>query len=198
MAAYSNAFYLSLSYGDAAADANVGASSGAIAGIVVAAVLGALLLALAVRWLVQRQLLRKAADGETQRAMHSGGHSSVGSGGMWSCSECGGRKRGCVVSVGVSGTCVEAAAAAGFRALTSNVTATNNILIIVQAYIFRCKCSDTNVTDNRSQKHFEQYSQRVRSNQCAPLRPLLRRVCGKSFIPCRRAVLSLARVAVVC
>ena len=76
-AAYSNAFRLSLSYGASdAASTSGGLSSSAIAGIVVAAVVAALLLAVATVWLVQRQLLRKAAAGEMQWAMHGGGHSS--------------------------------------------------------------------------------------------------------------------------
>ena len=76
--AYSNAFRISLSYGDDAIppDSPSKLSTGAIAGIVVAAAMGALLLAVAAVWLVQRQLLRKSARREQQWTEQGRGQSS--------------------------------------------------------------------------------------------------------------------------
>ena len=76
--AYSNAFRLSVTYGETVPDASMSSklSSGAIAGIVVAAVVGALLLSVVAVWLVQRQLLRKSARRERQWTPQAGGQSS--------------------------------------------------------------------------------------------------------------------------
>ena len=77
----SNAFRLSLTYGDeppapAVPESSEALSSGALAGIVIAAVVAALLLVVAVVWLVRRQLSSKPAGSEQQWAMRGSGQSS--------------------------------------------------------------------------------------------------------------------------